>query len=318
MVTGATGFVGEALCSALRERGHLVRAAVHSAGWASSIDCPVTVLRGGVGAQTDWAVALSGMDCVIHCAARAHVTRETEANPLAAYRSVNVAGTRRLAEQAAVLGVKRLIFLSTIGVLGVHTNGRRPFTIADQPNPIDDYAISKWEAEQTLWAVSKHNNLEVVVIRLPLAYGPGVKGNMLRLLRVVASGMPLPLGAAYHPRSFLGISNLVDLLERSVTHPAAAGKTFLASDGKNLCVSELIQLMAEGMSSSTRLFRVPLSLIKAGSFLLGMRGEIDRLVGALRVNSEYTERCLEWRPPVAVDHGIREMAEWYARMQNVK
>ena len=188
-----------------------MHAAVRSADSIPSVECLEVFAVGGVGAQTDWSAALAGVDCVIHCAARAHVIHETEADVLAAYRAVNVMGSQRLAEQAAALGVRRLVLVSSIGVLGIHTNGRGPVEISDAPNLVEDYAISKWEAEQALWAVSVQTGLEVVIVRPPLVYGPGVKGNLLRLLSLVARGVPLPLGALHNKRSLVGLSNLVEI-----------------------------------------------------------------------------------------------------------
>lgn len=315
LVTGASGFVGQALCFSLLAQGHLGPAAVRSANSMPLGGGLGVVAVGEVGAQTDWSEALVGVDCVIHCAARAHVMHETESNALAAYRAVNVAGTQRLAVQAVALGVRRLVFLSSIGVLGIHTNSRGPFSVSDAPKPVEDYAISKWEAEQALWAVSAQTGLEVVVVRPPLVYGPGLKGNLLRLLRWVARGVPLPLGAVHNQRSLVGLSNLVDLLLRCAEHPAAAGKTFLASDGRDSSISELIRLMAEGMNRRAHLLPIPVSLLKAGGSLLGKRSEIDRLVGSLQVDSAYTRAQLGWAPPVSVEDGVREMARWYARLQ---
>ncbi len=318
LVTGASGFIGQALCSTLTARGHMVRAAVRSADSMPSADGLDVVEVGEVGAETDWSAALAGVGCVIHCAARAHVMHETEADALVIYRAVNVSGTQRLAEQAAVLGVRRLVFLSSIGVLGIHTNNRGPFFVSDAPKPVEDYAISKWEAEQALWAVSAQTGLEVVAVRPPLVYGPGVKGNLLRLLRWVARGVPQPLEAVHNQRSLVGLSNLVDLLLHCAEHSAAAGQTFLASDGQDLSTPQLIRLMAEGMNRPARLLPVPMALLQAGGLLLGKRGEIDRLVSSLQVDSGYTQAQLGWIPPVSVEDGVRDMARWYARLQDTR
>jgi len=318
IVTGASGFIGQALCAALLATGHTVRAAVRSLDSMPSTDGLDIVAVGEVGAQTDWSAALAAADCVIHCAARAHVMEETEANALSAYRSVNVAGTRRLAVQAAALSVRRLVFLSSIGVLGIHTNDRGPFFVSDSPKPVEDYAISKWEAEQALWVVSAQTGLEVVVVRSPLVYGLGVKGNLLRLLRWVARGVPLPLGAVRNQRSLVGLSNLVDLLLRCAEHSDAAGQTFLVSDGYDLSTPQLIGLMAEGMNRPARLLSVPVVVLQATCSLLGKRGEIDRLVGSLQVDSGQTQAQLGWTPPVPVEDGVREMARCYARLQDTR
>jgi nucleoside-diphosphate-sugar epimerase len=317
-VTGASGFVGQALCSALQAAGNAVRAGVRSSNSLPATAGLEVAAVGEIGAQTDWSAALADVDCVIHCAARAHVMHETVTDALAAYRAVNVAGTQRLAEQASALGVRRLVFLSSIGVLGIHTNGRGPFFVSDAPKPVEDYAISKWEAEQALMAVSAQTGLEVVVVRPPLVVGPGAKGNLLRLASLVARGLPLPLGAVHNQRSLVGLSNLVDVLRLCAVHPAAAGQTLLVSDGQDLSTPQLIRLMAEGMNRPARLLPVPVALLQAGGSLLGKRGEIDRLVGSLQVDSGYTQAQLGWTPPVSVEDGVREMAQWYAGLQDTQ
>jgi nucleoside-diphosphate-sugar epimerase len=223
-----------------------------------------------------------------------------------------------LAEQAAALGVRRLVFLSSIGVLGIHTNGRGPFFVSDAPAPVEDYAISKWEAEQALWAVSARTGLEVVVVRLPLVYGPGAKGNLLRLASLVARGLPLPLGALRNQRSLVGLSNLVDLLRLCAAHPAAAGQTLLVSDGQDLSTPQLIRLLAEGMNKPAHLLPMPEGVLRAAGSLFGKRAEVDRLVESLQVDSRYTAELLGWTPPVSVEDGVREMGRWYASLQSVR
>ena len=312
LVTGASGFVGRALCAALLAKGNAFRAAVRSPNLILPSDNSDVFAVGEVGAQTDWTAALAGMNCVIHCAARAHVMHETEVDALQAYLEVNLAGTQCLAEQAADLGVQRLVFLSSIKVNGESTDGLPRFAHDDEVNPEDPYAVSKWKAEQALWEVSAKSSLEVVVVRPPLIYGAGVKGNLMRLLRWVARGVPLPLEAVDNQRSLLGILNLVDFLLRCAEHPAAVGQTFLPSDGKDLSTPQLIQLMAEGMQLPARLLPVPVALLQAGSLLLGKRRRIDRLLSSLQVDGRHAQAQLGWTPPVSVEDGVREMARWYA------
>lgn len=324
LVTGSSGFVGRALSSYLLAQGYALRAAVRSANSIPSDEGLDVVVVGEVGAQTDWSATLAGVDCVIHCAALTHITPEAGTNMLTEYREVNVAGTQRLAEQAAAFGVRRLVFLSSIKVNREQTVFSAPICVNglpwsydprdDEVNSEDAYGLSKWEAEQALWAVSAQTSLEVVVVRPPLVYGPGVKGNLLRLLRWVARGVPLPLGAVCNQRSLVGLSNLLDLLVRCVEHPAAAGQAFLVSDGHDLSTPELIRLMAEGMGRRAHLLPVPVSLLQAGGSLLGKRSEIDRLVSSLQVDNGYTLAQLEWTPPVSVEDGIRKMAWWYANL----
>jgi nucleoside-diphosphate-sugar epimerase len=306
-ITGASGFVGKALCAELLERGVAVRGALRSFGSIADDYRVEFVAVGEIGAKTDWSHALVEVDCVIHCAARAHVMHETESDALAAYRSVNVDGTLRLAEQAAAAGVRRLVFLSSIKVNGEQTALGAPFLFSDAPAPEDPYGVSKWEAEQALWEVATKTGLVVVVIRPPLVYGPGVKGNFLRLLRWVARGVPLPLGAVQNQRSLVGLDNLVDLLIRCVDHPAAAGQTFLVSDGQDLSTPELIRQLADAMDKSPRLIPVPVPLLRLAGRALGKQAEVDRLVGSLQIDSSHTRETLGWNPPVSVAEGIRRM-----------
>jgi len=310
-VTGAAGFVGAALCGELYSRGFAVRSVVrslHSAEPASSVE---QIAVSNLDAATDWSSALRGVDCVIHCAARAHVMHETEADALAAYRSVNVDGSRRLAEQAAAAGVRRLVYLSSIKVNGESTDGLpRPFGARnDEVNPEDSYGVSKWEAEQALWAVAASTCLEVVVVRPPLVYGPSVKGNLARLLKLVRLGVPLPFGAVQNQRSLIGLDNLVDLLIRCVDHPAAAGQTLLVSDGEDISTPDLLRYMANALGRSARLLPVSVALLRLVGHALGKQAEIDRLVGSLKIDSRHTRELLDWNPPVSVAEGIRRMVQ---------
>ena len=310
-VTGAAGFVGAALCGELYSRGFAVRSVVrslHSAEPASGVE---QIAVSNLDAATDWSSALRGVDCVIHCAARAHVMHETEADALAAYRSVNVDGSRRLAEQAAAAGVRRLVYLSSIKVNGESTDGLpRPFGARnDEVNPEDSYGVSKWEAEQALWAVAASTCLEVVVVRPPLVYGPSVKGNLARLLKLVRLGVPLPFGAVQNQRSLIGLDNLVDLLIRCVDHPAAAGQTLLVSDGEDISTPDLLRYMANALGRSARLLPVSVALLRLVGRALGKQAEIDRLVGSLKIDSRHTRELLDWNPPVSVAEGIRRMVQ---------
>ena len=308
-VTGASGFVGDALCGEFHARGFGVRGAVrslHSSISASGVQ-PVSV--GNLDAATDWSSALAGVECVIHCAARAHVMHETEADALAAYRSVNVEGSRRLAEQAVASGVRRLVYLSSVKVNGEQTAFGAPFLFSDAPAPEDPYGVSKWEAEQALWAVAANTGLEVVVVRPPLVYGPGAKGNLARLLKLVRSGVPLPLGAVQNQRSLIGLDNLVDLLIRCVYHPAAAGQTLLVSDGEDVSTPDLLRHMAAGLGRSARLLPVPVPLLRLAGRALGKQAEMDRLVGSLQIDCRHTRELLEWTLPVSVAEGIRRMVQ---------
>jgi nucleoside-diphosphate-sugar epimerase len=310
LVTGGTGFVGRALAEGLRTLNRPVRCSVR--GYDLETDKRFhnySVEVGEIGPKTDWSTALIGVDCVIHCASRAYVMHETGANPLAVYRSVNVYGLQRLAEQAVVAGVRRLIYISSIKVNGEQTVIGVPFLFRDTPAPEDPYGVSKWEAEQVLWEISAKTGLEIVVVRPPLVYGPGVKGNLTRLLKLASSGLPLPLGAVQNKRSLIGLDNLVDLLIRCVDHPAAAGQTFLVSDGEDLSTPDLLRHIATAMGRSARLFPVPVFLLYLAGSALGRRAEIDRLVGSLQIDISHIRQALSWTPPVSVREGIRRMVQ---------
>jgi nucleoside-diphosphate-sugar epimerase len=216
------------------------------------------------------------------------------------------------------MGVRRLVYLSSIKVNGEQTALGAPFLFSDPPAPEDPYGVSKWEAEQALWAVSARTGLEMVVVRPPLVYGPGAKGNLLRLASLVARGLPLPLGAVHNQRSLVGLSNLVDVLRLCAVHSAAAGQTLLVSDGQDLSTPQLIRLLVEGMNKPARLLPVPLGGLRAAGSLLGKRAEVDRLVGSLQVDSRHTRELLGWTPAVSVADGVRDMARWYVRLQDTQ
>jgi nucleoside-diphosphate-sugar epimerase len=245
--------------------------------------------------------------CVIHAAARTHNIKDKASDPLAEYSRVNVQGTLNLACQAAAAGVKRFVFLSSIKVNGDSTDGLRRFACDDIPAPEEAYGLSKWKAEQGLWKIASQTGMEVVVVRPPLVYGPGVKGNFARLLGLVRSGVPLPLAAVNNQRSFIALDNLVDLLIRCVDHPSAAGQTLLVSDGQDLSTPQLLRMIANAMGRHARLFPVPVPLLRAAGGVLGRLNEIDRLVGSLQVDSSATREVLGWTPLVSVEEGVRRM-----------
>lgn len=316
LITGATGFIGSAVVSELRKRRVSVRRALRNADLQFNLADSQDVIVGKFDLKTDWSVALEKIDCVIHCAAHPHMMHEAKLDMLNAYRMVNVEGTRRLAEQSVEFGVKRLLYLSSIKVNGERTAQELPsyankFTVNSVAAPEDSYGRSKWEAEQVLWEVAARTGLEVVVVRPPMVYGPGVKGNLLRLSHMVASGLPLPFGAINNKRSLIGLANLVDLLVCCIDHPGAVGQTLLVSDGEDLSTPQLIQLLAQGMGKSARLFPVPIVLLQTVGALLGKRNEIDRLVGSLQVDASQTSEIVNWRPPVSVENGVNEMVQWY-------
>lgn len=308
-VTGATGFVGRPLCDLLQARGYAVRALVRNAvSVGKPFQSEVEIISvGDIGAATDWSIPLIGVDCVIHCAGRTHVMHDSANDALAAYREVNVLGTRRLAEQAAAAGVKRLVFLSSIKVNGEQTLPGKPYVASDAPRPEDPYGQSKCEAEAVLHEVSASAGLEVVIVRPPLIYGPGVKGNLAKLLRLVKRGLPLPVALVKNSRSLVGIDNLLDLLVVCLRDPRAAGQIFLVSDGDDLSTPDLLRRMATAIRDPAHLWPVPVSILRLAGQLTGRSNEINRLVGSLQVDISQTRERLSWSPPFSVEECLRRM-----------
>ncbi len=308
LVTGTTGFVGRALCTEAAARGQFVRRALRSMEAGAAMDDRAV---GNIDAQTDWRTALQDIDAVIHLAARVHVMHETASDPLSAFREVNVSGTERLARQAAAARVKRLVYVSSIKVNGESTAAGQAFRESDAPRPLDPYGISKWEAEQALHRIAAETGLEVVIVRPPLVYGPGVKGNFAQMLQVLRRGIPLPLASVRNQRSLLYLGNLVDALLLCATHPAAAGRTYLVSDGEDISTSDLLRALGEAMGRPARLFPFPAGLLMGAAALLGRRGQAERLLGSLRIDSGRIRRELDWQPPFTVQQGLQRTAQWY-------
>lgn len=297
LVTGATGFVGQALCDVLTASGYGVVPAVRGRS-----GMPHEVVVGNLDASTDWRDALSGCDVVVHLAARVHVMNDTVQDPLALYRATNTEATLNLARQAARAGVRRFVFISSIKVNG---EGRdEPYREIDPPAPEDAYAISKWEGEQGLWQVAQETDLEVAILRPPLVYGPGVKANFLRLMRMVERGWPLPLGAIRNRRSLLYLGNFVDAIRLCVEHPGAAGQVFLLDDGEAVSTPDLIRAVAHAMGRPARLLAVPVGGLALAGALLGKRGAVARLTGSLWMDSSLIRSRLGWTPPYSMEAGL--------------
>ncbi len=309
LVTGANGFVGASVCAEALRRNISVTGAIRNA--SLMMDSQPCVSIGALDAKTDWHPALRGVESVIHLAARVHVMHDTSADPLAAFREVNVAGTENLARQAAAAGVKRLVFASSIKVNGEETVEGRKFTESDVPSPQDHYAVSKLEAELALHRVAAETGLEVVIIRLPLVYGPGVKGNFIQMIKAVASGIPLPLAAVRNARSLVYLGNLVDALILCATHPVAAGSTYLISDGEDVSTPQLLQRLAVALGCPARLWPCPPALLKLIGKWTGKSAQLERLLGSLQVDSGKIRRELDWSPPYTLQQGLQATAEWY-------
>lgn len=312
LVTGAGGFVGRTLCPMLAAAGHRVVAAVRRDAGAGSLPDAEVRAVGDIGPDTEWADALAGVDVVVHLAARVHVMDERAADPEGEYRRVNADGTRRLAEAAASGGVRRMVLISTLKVMGEETPAGRPFTEADTPAPQDAYGRSKHAGEQALFAVAADSGLEAVVVRPPLVYGPGVGGNMLALLRLVDRGLPLPLGAIDNARSLISVGNLADAVIRCAEAPAAAGATFLVRDGEDVSTPGLIRMLARAMGRPARLMPVPVSLLALAGRLTCRSAAVSRLTGSLHVDDSLIRRQLGWTPPQSVVQGFADTAAWYA------
>ncbi|HPW30957.1 MAG TPA: SDR family oxidoreductase [Rhodoferax sp.] len=303
LVTGGVGFVGRALCQKVASQDFDLMVAVRVE--SPSIQSGSNVCIPSLDEQTDWSLALFEVDAVIHLAARVHVMHEVSKDPLTAFRKTNVLGTLNLARQAAAAGVRRFVFISSVKVNGEETHSLRPFCENDLPAPQDPYAVSKWEAEQGLRAIAADTGMEVVIIRPPLVYGPGVRANFSALLRAVSIGLPLPLGAIQNQRSLIALDNLVDFIVTCTTHANAANQTFLISDGEDLSTPELICRIAHALNKKPHLFSMPIWSLNAFARLLGKRNALQRLSGNLQVDISKARSFLDWVPPISVDEGLR-------------
>ncbi len=316
LVTGASGFVGLRLCARLTDAGHAVKAAVRRDSTALAALAPAArvVQVGDIGPDTDWQTPLDGVDLVVHLAARAHVMRDGAPDPLAAYRRVNVAGSERLARAAAAAGVSRLIYLSSIKVNGEETFNT-PFRESDAPAPLDAYGRSKWEAEQALSRVAAETGLGLTVLRPPLIYGPGVKGNLARLLGWIDHGLPLPFASVVNCRSLIYLENLIDAILAVMLHPTP-GETYLLSDAYDLSTPQLIRALARGLDRPLRLLAVPPSLLRLAGACTGQSDAVGRLLGSLQIDASRIAAELGWRPAHDPEQGLILTAQAYAKRAN--
>ncbi|MCW8159134.1 UDP-glucose 4-epimerase family protein [Stutzerimonas stutzeri] len=307
LVTGATGFVGSRLMTKLGRCDDFI--VIPCIRFSSSLICnfPRAEYIDEISPFTDWSSILVNIDSIVHVAGRAHIPSDKTLDVLDEYCKVNVGGTLNLGRQAAAAGVKRFVYISSIGVNGNIND--HPFIADDQPNPVEPYALSKWEAEQGLWQIQQESGMEVVIIRPPLVYGPGAPGSFGSLVRWVEKGVPLPLGAIHNKRSLVGIDNLVDLIIRCIDHPAAANQVFLAGDGEDLSTTELLRSVGKAMGKPARLIPVPVGLLQFGATLLGKKAMAQRLLGSLQVDISKTCELLDWQPPYTVEEGLRRCFE---------
>lgn len=313
LITGVNGFVGKTLSDELVIKGFNVNGTVRS---VMSVDFPGAITKfviKDIDSKTDWQNALEGVDMVIHLAARVHVMKDTAIDALSEFRRVNVEGTLNLARQAVEAGVQRFIFISSIKVNGEGSILGQPYTPEDQPSPVDPYGISKREAEDGLRQLASETGMEVVIIRPPLVYGPGVKANFQSMMHWLDKGIPLPLGAIHNRRSLVSLDNLIDLIVTCIHHPAAANQIFIAGDGEDLSTTELLQRMAAALGKKAWLIPVPSFILEWGAHLLGKQVITQKLCGSLQVDISKARDLLDWKPPVSVDKALRKTAQYYMK-----
>lgn len=303
MLTGASGFIGRALMSDLMNRNHEVTAVVRDINKVDAVN--LVSLQSIVNFDNEQLCGLdfSGVTSVVHLAARAHVISDSVANPLAEFRKINTEATLNLARCAAAAGVKRFVFLSSIGVNGICNN--EPFNIEQSAAPVEDYAQSKLEAEIGLRQIASETGIEAVIIRPPLVYGPGAPGNFGKLTQLVKKNLPLPLGAVYNKRSLVALDNLIDLIMTCIEHPKAANQTFLVSDDNDVSTTELLKMMTRAAGKHPRLLPVPVSWLTLAAKLTGKKAVVDRLCSNLQVDITHTKETLNWKPPVSMEEGIK-------------
>ena len=312
LITGASGFIGKSLASKLNTMALPYRCAIrHSATCSDSEKNTVSV--GNIDGTTDWQSALNNIKVVVHLAARAHIMVDSFTDPLAEFKKINTDGTLNLARQAARAGVKRFIFVSTIKVNGETTSGSAAFTEKSRPVPQDPYGISKLEAETGLQSIADETGMEVVIIRPPLVYGPGVKANFFSLMKLADNSLLLPFGAINNSRSMVYVGNLVDFIVRCIDHPAAANQIFLVSDNNDLSLAMLVRILRISLGRPLRLLSFPPGLFRCIALLLGKARMVEKLIGDLQIDSTKARNLLGWEPPHSVEQGIRATVAAYSQ-----
>jgi len=316
LITGASGFVGRHLCLLLSRQNVRVIAGTRGAALPAELQGRVEQRQmPELGSHQTLDAELEGIDAIVHLAARVHVMRDTAEDPLAQYRRVNTEATLRLARNAARRGVTRFVFISTVKVNGERTTGK-PFSGQDEPNPVDPYAVSKWEAERGLAEIASETGLQVATLRPPLVYGAGVKGNFLRLLGLARMRLPLPLAGVKNSRSMIYVGNLASAIERLLSIKANAGGPFLVSDDADVSTPRLVTMLGAAMGRPARLFAVPSGLLVAVGAALGKRDEMTRMIESLRVDCSSIKQQLQWTPPFTLEQGIKETADWYLQTRS--
>lgn len=309
LVTGANGFIGHNLCAALKEKGYFVRGAVR--GKTHDVYMADEYIKvGDINESTDWQQALVEVDTVIHLAARVHVISDLSDTSTEIFRKINVRGTERLVLSAAKAGVRRFIFISSIGVNG-DSSKNKIFTEDSIPSPVGAYAVSKWEAEKVLNKIGESTGMEIVILRPPLIYGPGVKANFKNLIKLASSGMPLPFKKINNLRSFLYIGNLIDIIDTCIKHQMAIGETFIISDGQDVSTPDLIKMISCAMGKKSSLFYLNPGILKVLCKIVGLETELRKLTGSLLVDSSKIRNLLGWKPPFTMEEGLRDTIKNY-------
>ncbi|ABW27074.1 NAD-dependent epimerase/dehydratase family protein [Acaryochloris marina] len=311
LITGATGFVGGHLLSCLEGHPYKLRLALRKPPQSPLPPGADLIQVGDINALTNWQEALIDVDIVIHLASRAHILKETVADPMAAFKEVNVEGTQALAQQSIKAGVQHFVFISSIGAMA--TLSDVGLTEASPCRPDSPYGRSKWQAEQDLMALAQPTKMRWTIFRPTLVYGPRNPGNMARLIKLVDQGFPLPFGLINNRRSLVYVGNLVEAIVASLNHPQAFNKTFLISDGRTVSTAELIRAIAQALQRPVRLLPIPPILIKLLGILTGKTDAVDRLLGSLAVDSDKIFQTLDWTPPYSMEQGLHKTAEWYAQ-----
>jgi len=311
LITGATGFVGSRTVELLNSKeGFTPIAAIRN---KCSFSAPKvrSVIVENLDAETKWSSSLKNIQVVIHTSARVHIMKDTSGDPLSEFRRVNVEGTLNLARQAATAGIKRFVFISSIKVNGENTNLNQPFTEADSPEPVDPYGISKFETEMGLYKLAKATGMEVVCIRPPLVYGPGVKANFQSMMEWLYKSAPLPFGSIHNKRSLVALDNLVDFILTCIEHPNAANQTFLISDGEDLSTTELLERVVSILGKKSRLLPVNQGVLEFILKLCGQKALAQRLCGSLQVDITKAKKLLNWTPPISLEKGLRKATKYF-------
>jgi len=313
LITGATGFVGKNLISLLAQQDYQLNAAVRRSETFLAPKVSTTIV-GDIDRNTDWQKALLNIDAVVHLAGRAHILKEKSDDPLTEFIKVNTAGTANLVKQSVQAGVKHFIFISSLGA--ITTQSDRPLNERSPCQPDTPYGISKLKAEQALLEIVQASAMDWTILRPPLVYGADNPGNMARLIKLIKTGLPLPLSSIHNRRSFIYVGNLVSAIATCLQHPKARSETFLVSDREVLSTLELIQLLGKGLDRQIYSFPCPAQLLKLAGQFTNQTSTVDRLIGSLEIDSSKIQTLLNWSPPFTVTEGLSITSQCYKSDNN--